>query len=616
MLKINKLKKSYDKREILNIEDLNFPSKGFFVLRGENGRGKTTFLNIISGRDEKYSGTITLDNKNIKEIENYQNNLVCYITQHTLLLDEKTVLENFTSLKPGDINQIKDILTRVNLNDLLNNKVYTLSDGERKRLDIALKIYLDFQILLIDEVTSNLDEENAKKIISILKTISHEKLIIFSTHESDDFFDEEYIKTFTLDDDKIDFDFENESSNKKPFVSVSKTKHKLIYINFLKNSWVLQSFFSFLILCFSILLILGASFFSVDSETKYSHLANQYVKENFLINSYRNDEGMFFHNDKTDLIYDNNLNSIGISVSPSFNLKDEESIFNVFYTTFENKNLTFNLIEGRNPIKENEALIPSNYCDYFIKNNIFNSYGDFINKNLNSFFKVVGIYKSSDKVIGYSEELSEFYKTFEIEEGVFYPVHRDKFYTFMIESAFIYPNSTILNSENPMYFNFISDINDKELLGFKTYSFIQTPNNISINDEMNSKYKEMESIYNTFLISSPICLVIIFIFQLNHLYTSNKDYILFISNNIISKKNSKKMFIRYSLFYSIALLSFITILLSLLVPFIANLVVSKYYIGSSILTFFTYPYLWLCFVPLVLIMSIYLNYFRKIWKNN
>ena len=190
MLEIRDLQKRYDSLEVLNIKNLVLPKKGLFLLRGDNGEGKTTLLNIISKNDQKYNGCVLYNGINIKKIKgSYRKTIIKYIEQDVYFLENKSVYENLTFLNPIPKEKCIDILKKVSLNNLIDNKVETLSDGERKRLSLAIVLSSDYEILLLDEITNNLDIENAKELIKILGDISQEKLVLFSTHEAIELFD-------------------------------------------------------------------------------------------------------------------------------------------------------------------------------------------------------------------------------------------------------------------------------------------------------------------------------------------------------------------------------------------------------------------------------------------
>ena len=79
MLEIRDLQKRYNSLEVLNIKNLVLPKKGLFLLRGDNGEGKTTLLNIISKNDQKYNGCVLYNGINIKKIKgSYRKTIIKY----------------------------------------------------------------------------------------------------------------------------------------------------------------------------------------------------------------------------------------------------------------------------------------------------------------------------------------------------------------------------------------------------------------------------------------------------------------------------------------------------------------------------------------------------------
>lgn len=169
--------------------------KGEFVaITGESGSGKTTLLNIISGFDTYEEGEITFNGKQTsyfddEDWENYRKNEISFIFQNYNLIDSYTVLENVVvtyiingySYKEAKEKAIEK-LELVGLSKDLHKKTSKLSGGQKQRLAIARALAKETDIIVADEPTGNLDDDNGKLVLELLKNLSRDKLVIVVTH--------------------------------------------------------------------------------------------------------------------------------------------------------------------------------------------------------------------------------------------------------------------------------------------------------------------------------------------------------------------------------------------------------------------------------------------------
>lgn len=166
----------------------------FVAITGESGSGKTTLLNVISGLDSYEDGEMYFNNKktsyfNNDDWEQYRKNEIAFIFQNYNLIDSFTVLENVvvTYIIEGysyaEANKkAKEILDLVGLSDDIMKKATKLSGGQKQRLSIARALAKETNIIVADEPTGNLDAENGKSILELLKRIAENKLVIVVTH--------------------------------------------------------------------------------------------------------------------------------------------------------------------------------------------------------------------------------------------------------------------------------------------------------------------------------------------------------------------------------------------------------------------------------------------------
>ena len=174
--------------------NLEFKMGEFVAVTGESGSGKTTLLNIISGFDSYEDGEIYINDEptsyyDEEDWERYRKNEIAFIFQSYNLIDSYSVLENVmvTYILEGvSIEVAKEkslgILKQVGLDNDVNKKTSKLSGGQKQRLAIARALAKETNIIVADEPTGNLDEENGNAVLQLLKNLSKDKLVIIVTH--------------------------------------------------------------------------------------------------------------------------------------------------------------------------------------------------------------------------------------------------------------------------------------------------------------------------------------------------------------------------------------------------------------------------------------------------
>ncbi len=200
MIKIEHLYKTYNpgrknEEKVLNDVSLELPNTGLMCLLGESGSGKTTLLNIMGGIDTFSKGTITIDETVMKRynaavIEPIRNDRFDYIFQNYYLLKDHTVgynvklaLNRYSLTEEEKEQRVEYVLNMLGMAKYKKKQVSKLSGGQQQRVSIARALVKSPDIILADEPTGNLDEENTLRTMSILKTISKQCLVVLVTHE-------------------------------------------------------------------------------------------------------------------------------------------------------------------------------------------------------------------------------------------------------------------------------------------------------------------------------------------------------------------------------------------------------------------------------------------------
>lgn len=198
VLKIEKLNKKYDNKQVLFNINIDVEEKDFLAIIGYTGAGKSTLVKCLNLIEDFESGSITYKNKNIatfnkKEEQSYLQE-VSYIFQTPNLLQTKTVFENiklsldFSNYQKEDINaKVMKYLDFVGLLEFKNKYPNQLSGGQKQRVAIARSLVLEPKVLICDEITSALDPKTTHEIIAILKELqkNNQITIIFISHELD-----------------------------------------------------------------------------------------------------------------------------------------------------------------------------------------------------------------------------------------------------------------------------------------------------------------------------------------------------------------------------------------------------------------------------------------------
>jgi len=198
LIEIKNLIKSYDNSNINVLKNINLiVNRGDFIsIIGPSGSGKTTLLNIIGILDTFNNGQYffnNIDAKNLHEKDKniFRNRNIGFIHQYHYLIPELTTIENVIlpmlianydyneSIKKAEI-----LLNEFNLKDKINSKTKLLSGGEQQRVSIARAMINSPDLIIADEMTGNLDEENSNNIFEFFveKASIKKQTIIFVTH--------------------------------------------------------------------------------------------------------------------------------------------------------------------------------------------------------------------------------------------------------------------------------------------------------------------------------------------------------------------------------------------------------------------------------------------------
>ena len=217
ILKVENLSKIYGEKDTktIAVDNVSFEvEKGQLVaIVGTSGSGKSTLLHMIGGVDKPTSGTIEINGVNIYELDEakqaeFRRREVALIYQFYNLIPVLNVEENMClpiklDNKKVDEQKLSEMIETLGLKERRKNLPNELSGGQQQRVAIGRSLMQNPAILLADEPTGNLDSQNSKEIIELLKKSNKEynQTIILVTH------DEEIAKQadriITINDGKI-----------------------------------------------------------------------------------------------------------------------------------------------------------------------------------------------------------------------------------------------------------------------------------------------------------------------------------------------------------------------------------------------------------------------------
>lgn len=178
------------------LKDVSFsvPKGEYVAIVGESGSGKSTLLNMIGALDSPTSGKVLIDGKDIFSMNEgsltiFRRRNIGFIFQAFNLIPELTVEQNMIfpvllDYKKPDMAYLEELLTVLNLRERRNHLPSQLSGGQQQRVAIGRTLITRPSLILADEPTGNLDSQNSREVIALLKSASkkYEQTILMITH--------------------------------------------------------------------------------------------------------------------------------------------------------------------------------------------------------------------------------------------------------------------------------------------------------------------------------------------------------------------------------------------------------------------------------------------------
>ena len=198
-LQINNLTIGYEDQTVLSQINLKLEKGKLVCLMGQNGTGKSTLIRTISGVQQSLDGQVFVNDTLLGELDiQARAKLISLVLTEkpstgNLSVEELVSMGRYPYLgwnvkyAQGDFQIIDDAIAKVNLGELRNKKIFTLSDGQLQKTMIARALAQNGEIMILDEPTAHLDLNNRVEIMYLLKQLAREtnKAILLATHELD-----------------------------------------------------------------------------------------------------------------------------------------------------------------------------------------------------------------------------------------------------------------------------------------------------------------------------------------------------------------------------------------------------------------------------------------------
>lgn len=371
--------KNHESTEAIKNINLNLPSKGLVFINGQSGCGKTTLLNIISKIDTPTEGII--------DVSYTKSNYCAIIFQDFKLISYLTLFENLmliTKLNNKAEAEIYEIAKKCCIEKILNKYPNEVSGGEKERCAIARAILFDKPVLICDEVTSNLDDENTKIILEILKEESKKRLVIAVSHNME-FKNVSDIDISMKNGEIEEINKKNDVIENDALIVENDIKFNFDTIIFLMKKFlrknILKHIFLVISICFSFALLLVAINGLLSSKAKIIYNAYKDVDFfDFSLDDSLGEESCLslkelekYQNKGNTIFYDYDINLMDVVVE------------RVYISSSTKRHILY----GKNDIGNNEILISD-----FVASKLSCNIEELIDRKIDNFI-IKGIYQTN-----------------------------------------------------------------------------------------------------------------------------------------------------------------------------------------------------------------------------
>ena len=185
------LNMTFGRRLIFNGINFRFDEKGIYGISGPNGSGKSTLVKIIAGLLTPSKGKIIHKNSGGEIIPEKLHNYIGFVSPYLVLYEEFSAWENliyYAKIRGIllDRDLVKELLNRFLLYNRRDDLIKTYSSGMKQRMKFVFALIHKPQLLILDEPTSNLDEEGKSSAYELIKARADESIIVIASNEQAD----------------------------------------------------------------------------------------------------------------------------------------------------------------------------------------------------------------------------------------------------------------------------------------------------------------------------------------------------------------------------------------------------------------------------------------------
>ena len=195
MLQLSGIRQRYGAKQALSLDRFEAAAGEHWLVLGASGSGKTTFLNLVAGMLRPSEGEIEVGGESIGKLagaalDRWRGRTVGIVPQKLHLLSSLSVLQNLllapylAGLPSGEVHALS-LLEQLGLKEKTSAKPHQLSHGQAQRVAIARAVMNRPKLLLADEPTSNLDDENCFMALSVLEEQARNcgATLVVATHD-------------------------------------------------------------------------------------------------------------------------------------------------------------------------------------------------------------------------------------------------------------------------------------------------------------------------------------------------------------------------------------------------------------------------------------------------
>ncbi|SFD53561.1 ABC transporter ATP-binding protein [Spirosoma endophyticum] len=195
MLATKQLTFEYGPSKQFSFPDVHCANRESLLILGQSGTGKTTFLHLLALLLRPKSGSVVIGQTDLTQLSSAETAAfrakhlgIVYQKPHfvsALSVLDNLLLANYLANKPQDKNRARELAAQLGFSEQLGKKTHQLSQGEQQRVSIARAVMNQPDVILADEPTSSLDDENTGRVVTLLREQSEQigASLIVVTHD-------------------------------------------------------------------------------------------------------------------------------------------------------------------------------------------------------------------------------------------------------------------------------------------------------------------------------------------------------------------------------------------------------------------------------------------------